>query len=71
MMSSNEWVESTSGSRYYIWTASGELGARIIEAGSRDEMAARWPALVAAFPDAWMTENQHVSRTRVLRGVAK
>jgi hypothetical protein len=70
-MMSDEWTESAHGSRYYVWTASGELGARIIEAGSREEMAARWPALVAAFPDAWMTENQHVSRWRVLKGVAK
>jgi hypothetical protein len=71
MMSDNEWTESAHGSRYYIWTASGDLGPRIIETGSYDEMDARWPAVLAAFPDAWMTVNQHVSRWRVLKGVAK
>lgn len=70
-MRDNEWKESVGLGNCYVWTAMGDLGARIVDSGSRDEMEARWPALLVAFPDAWMTESQHVSRTRVLRGVAK
>jgi hypothetical protein len=71
MMSDHEWKETTGKGNCHIWTAMGDLGTRIIELGSREEMEARWPALLLAFPDAWMTESQHVSRTRVLRGAKK
>jgi|GEM_PF-6214641 len=36
----------------------------VLALGTSDEMAARWPAVCGAFPDAEMTEFQTITRTR-------
>lgn len=67
-MSDAEWEEQKSPPTVYIWSCIGAHGARIVEAGTRAQMDARWDALRVAYPDAWMTETQVISRSRVVRG---
>jgi len=67
-MSDTDWTEDTSAPTVYIWSCIGSYGARIVEAGTRAHMEARWDALRVAYPDAWMTETQVIARSRVVRG---
>lgn len=68
-MSDHDWSTMEQPSIFYVWTTLGKQGRRVVEYGTRAELDARWDALRVAYPDAWMTEDQMISRTRVVRGV--
>ena len=64
-----EWEEHIGERRCTIWSRTNGSIPTLLITGTREELDGRWNAIVAAFPDAWMTESECVSRTRVVKGV--